>query len=265
MSLTHKSIFAKVKEYKGNPIDEYNKIQTFVKKECYFHYSIYSFLFSNFHSCKLLRASFIDLNDCLNSVNRKLDLYSSSKFEYLDESIQDELLDDFLMFCEIVLCVYYVTLKCDIIPNELYNNKNFDNQIFAQLVEIIKNSLKSMNHDFRIVEDENYEIIAYKCNPDAECVAEQSPINLKNEIYYYLGTKENDLKEKETHLHNIIDLIEPLLKTYKENKLVSKIEEYVQLLRHPEMKKNEKQYNWIFNNKLAYLDQLFMLCIFVKE
>ncbi|MCR5308451.1 MAG: hypothetical protein K6E24_05605, partial [bacterium] len=110
MAINHKSIFAKVKEYKGNPIDEYNKIETFINdKPCYWHTPIYDLMKSNFQKCKLLRANFIDLDDCISNVNQMLETYKESSFEYLEEKVQDELLDNFLLYCEILVCLYFVT------------------------------------------------------------------------------------------------------------------------------------------------------------
>ena len=266
MAITHKSIFAKVKDYKGNPIDEYNKIESFIKtKPCFYHHTIYDMLKSNFQNCKLLRATFIDLDDCLNSINNSLETYKTSLFEYLDESLQDELLDSFLLYSEIIVCVYFVTYKYYIRSSGILNSRHFDNQLFTQLIEMLKNSLKSMNHDFKVIDKIDYEVVAFKCNPEAECVAEKSPQNLKDAIYYYLGVKEKDIDEKQNRLHVIINLTEPLLKKYKDNKLVSKVQEYVQLIRHPEIKKKENMYKWFYEDKSSYLDELFMLCIFVKE
>ncbi|MCR5308421.1 MAG: hypothetical protein K6E24_05455, partial [bacterium] len=164
------------------------------------------------------------------------------------------------------VCLYFVTYKYYLYSERIWNDRNFDKDTYLQFIDIIKTSLKSINHDYKVIEEDNYEIVVFKNNPDAECVAEKSPKKLKDAIYYYLGTKDSEVEEKENRLHIIIDLIEPLLKKYKnENNLISKTEEYVQLIRHPEIKKNESQYKWFFNDKKAYLDELFMLCVFVKE
>ena len=266
MSITHKTIFDKVKGYKGNPIDEYNKIEAFIKtKKCYYHDTIYDLLETNFQKCKLLRANYIDLNDCLFGITKTLERYKSCKYDYLENDIQDKLLDSFLTYCEVVVCVYFVTLKYYLYQTRVWDEREFDKDTYKQLNDIIKNSLKSINHDYKMMDDDNFEIAVFKCNPEAEFVAEQSPTKLKDAIYYYLGTKSSDVDLKENYLHIIIDQIEPLLKKYKDSNLVLKVEEYVQLIRHPEMKIDEKQYEWYFANKSVYLDELFMLCIFVKE
>ena len=267
MTMVHKSIFAKVKEYKGNPIDEYNKIKSFLKNKCcYSNESIYSLLSNNFKKCELLRGNYTDLYSCLSDVNKTLELYKTSVFSYLDEKIQDELMDSFLIYCEVVTYVYLITWEYYVKANDLYNSSYFDRSIYKQLLEIIKSSLKSMNHDIRVIDENTFETLAFKCNPDAECVAEKSPSNLKEAIYYYLGTKDSNIEEKQNKLHIIIDLIEPLLKKYKkECNVISRVEEYVQLIRHPELKKEETQYGWFFKDKNSYLDDMFMLCVFVKE
>ncbi|MDD4157407.1 MAG: hypothetical protein PHY08_12630, partial [Candidatus Cloacimonetes bacterium] len=263
MSINHKSIFLKVKEYNGNPIDEYNKISSFLNKKCYYNYSIYSLLNDNFQCSTLLRINYIDFDNCLNSVIKNLDVYADSDFSYLEEGTQEILLDDFLTYCELITHIYFVTYNNYI--KRIWDDTHFDKNIYIQLIDLIKASLKSMNHDIKMIDDDTSEVLAIKCNPEAESVAEQSPTSLKEAIIYYLGSRDNDLEEKENRLHKIIDLLEPILKKYKELDAVKKVEEYVQLIRHSELKKNEENYKWFFENKGDYIDDIFMMCIFVKE
>lgn len=269
MRIEHKSIFSKVKDYKGNPITEFIKIQSFLNnKTCYYNDTIYTFLADNFKKCTLLRGNFIDLNNCLYEIMFKLNEHNAFEYDDLDEEIQNDIFDAFLTYCEVIAYVHGITWKYYVEPNELFENGNFDSDTFLQVLDLIKISLKSMNHDIKMINKKTLEMLAYKCNPEAEIIAEQSPNNLKEAIYFYLGTKQNDIKEKQNRLHMIIDLIEPLLKKYKKStNLISKIEEYVQLIRHPEMKKKEPQYEWFYDETLFqdYLDQIFSLCLLVKE
>lgn len=263
MSIEHKSIFLKVKEYKGDPITEYNKICKFLQKDCYYSHSLYSLLECNFQCSLLLRPNYVDFEDCLNDCVSNLNTYSESVFEYLDENTQESLLDDFLTYCEIIIHMQLVAYNNDV--KDLLHNSNFDKEIYLQLTDLIKTSLKSMNHDIKVCNEETSECVAIKCNAEAEAVAEQSPLNLKKAIIYYLGARDADITEKENRLHKIIDLLEPILRTYKELEAVKKVEEYVQLIRHPETKKDDIQYKWFFNNKEEYIDSIFLMCIFVKE
>lgn len=265
MSINHKSIFAKVKEYKGNPLSEYNKIKKLLNKCCYYSDTIYTILYSYYSNCKLLTSTYVDFDDCLNTIINKLEEYKECSFEYLEEDIQSELFDDFLLFCEVIIYAHLISLE-QLKKSGLWNNSYFKKEVFHQVIDLIKNSLNSMNHDVKVIDTNTYETVAYKCNPEAECVAEKSSDSLKEAIYLYLGTRKKAIDEKINRLHNIVDLIEPLLKKYSgECCVVSKVREYVQLLRHPETKKDEKQYQWFYEEKALYLDELFMLCIFVME
>ncbi len=263
MSLEHKSIFLKLKEYKSNPISEYNKICKFLKKKCYYNYSIYEFLEQNFQYSPLLSAYYIDLENCLKSNNKNLLTNCNKPFETFDENTQELLLDEFLSFCEILMHLQFVTYKVNEDKFEVGNYLNVG--IYYQLQSLIKTSLGSICHDIVMVNSETYECKAFKSNAEGEAVAAYSPSDLREAIIYYLGTSDHNIQEKEIRLHCIIDLLEPILQERKELKIIGQIAEYLQLFRHPEVKKEEKKYQWYFNNKEKYIDEIFMMCMFLKE
>ncbi len=88
---------------------------------------------------------------------------------------------------------------------------------------------------------------------------------MRETIINYLATRNNDIEEKEIRLRTIIDKLEILLNKYSSLSAISKVKEYAQLFRHPEDKKENPKYKWFFKDKNKYLDEIFMMCIFVKE
>ena len=63
----------------------------------------------------------------------------------------------------------------------------------------------------------------------------------------------------------MIDLLEPELKKYENQDKIGLIKSYCQIMRHPETKGKEKQYQWFMNNPDKYLDDVFELCIYVLQ
>lgn len=100
-------------------------------------------------------------------------------------------------------------------------------------------------------------------NPIAEVISVESSNDISNAIMGFLGNR--DIKTKEKYLHDFIELLEPTIKRYADQPLIKKIKEYVQLLRHPEAKKEEENYKWYFNNKKKYINKIFELCLFVQQ
>lgn len=265
MEKEHKSIFTRIKEYKGNPIDEYKKISVFLSKKCYYGDTIFDIFDKCFKYSKLLSPNFVDLEYCLESYEDLLDRYSYDDYLKLEKNIQDDLLDAFLTYCEIILCMYYVTFYSYLIPKNIIPSSNFDKEIFAQLLSIITNSLKSMNYKIKVEDENNGQVQIIKNNPWAEMIASESPNDISQAIIFYLGARDKDIEEKESRLHNLIDLLEPTFKKYNGVEVVGKIKQYVQLIRHPKEKVNEQQYKWFFDNKSDYLDKLFSMCVFVQS
>ncbi len=259
MSHNRKSVFLKIKEYKGNPIDEYNKISQFIKKQRFQSIYLIEDTFSEyFKYCELLSSTYGDFKSCVLNHTRNLFKYKDKSFESIDAATQEILLNEFLDYCEILIYIQF-TVHSRVV---FYN---FDSQVYSQLYELIKTSLKSMNYEIKLTNEDTNEVVVIKSNPEAEAVAAQSPQDLKEAIIYYLGSRDIDVAEKEVRLRTIIDKLEPLLEKYKTQSLIKKVREYIQLFRHPEMKKADPQYMWFYDDKSKYLDDIFMMCIFIKE
>jgi len=159
--------------------------------------------------------------------------------------------------------MFYVTI--DSYPDLNQLNYYLEKDTFIQFLEIISTSLKSMNFKIEIVNEEIGDVKIIKDNPEAECVAKQSPKNIREAIIDYLGSRDSDSKEKEKSLHHLIDMLELTLEKYENADIVNKVKEYVQLVRHPEKKKEQKEYAWYFKDKTSYFDLIFSMCIFVQE
>lgn len=263
----HKSIFVKVKDYKSDPVCEFKKIKNFISKAiCYQnHYTIWHLFLDCFPYCKSLRSNYINFGDCIDKNTTELQKYNEQKnFETLPEEVQDELLDEFLTFSEIIACMYRVTYY------NFFNNHpryELENNIFEQGIEMLASSLKSINYEFKYRSDNrNDEVVdVIKINPEAEYVASQTKPTLRQAIISYLGARDTDIGDKELKLHAIIDLIEPLLKKYSNENKIGSVKQYSQLIRHPEIYRKEPKYSWFFKNKKKYLDYIFDMCIYVIE
>ena len=262
MCAERKSIYLKLTEYQGNPIDEYKKISSFISSQSFVrNWSVYNLLSAIFRHCIFLRSHYTDFDHCVSSNTKNLNKYIMMDFETLPEEIQFVLLDEFLTYCEIIMYVHFTTYKFYLRPKDI----PFDEAIYLQLSELIKTSLKSINHDIKVVDEEFGQVIVIKSHPEAEAVAAQSPKDLREAIINYLATRNNDIEEKEIRLRTIIDKLEILLNKYSSLSAISKVKEYAQLFRHPEDKKENPEYKWFFKDKNKYLDEIFMMCIFVKE
>lgn len=263
--MVYKSIFDRLKNYKSNPINEYNKISNYIEN-LYFNYSdsFLSYLNEAHYYCNDFRIIFPELNELLDSTCGTISSYTSIKnFDnYFSDDKKETLLNEFLTYCQIILTLIFVFRKH---KNDITNyNMTVDvnNSDTDYCLTLISTSLKSFGYKYICPNnDHGVEIISE--NPIAESVAAMSDNTISDPIYLYLGTR--DIKAKETYLHDLIDSIEPLLKKYSDQNLIKKIREYVQLVRHPEVKKDEKEYKWFFENKKQYLDELFMACIFIQQ
>lgn len=259
--MIHKSIFVKLSEFKGDPISEYLKISKFAKtKDCMSFVTFYDAFDNNFELCKLLRSHYCDFYDCIDQYIVLLEEYKDYSFKTLTDSIKLKLLDYFLYYCEILLCMFFVTI------NSYSNEPNrLNSDTFVHFFEIISISLKSMNYKIEITNRDIGEVKIIKDNPEAECVAKQSPKNIREATIDYLGSKDSDLKEKEQNLLTLINMLEPTLVKYQSDKIIKYVKEYTQLIRHPEEKKKEKVYSWYFKDKSSYFDPIFNMCIFAQE
>lgn len=256
MNNQHISIFTKIKENESNtnPIKEYIKIKSFLKENSFMN----DILEKSFVDSKKLRASYVDLDKCLKPITTILDNFTISKKIYEQNSIANNeiILDTFLNYCEIIIHLYNLS------KNIYQKNDIFEYNKYLQFYELIENSL--LNLDYAI-EETNQDILLVKNNLEARAIAYQAPIDLKEAILHYLSIKDQNIKDKELWLHQIIDQLEPLIKIYRNLRIIDDLTEYLQLLRHPEEKKKENQYKWYYDNKNLYFDKIFNMCLFVKE
>ena len=263
----YKSLFERIKNYSSNPVNEFKKINSFINKTEVDHLIKLSTLFEDaFVYCKDLRRIYPDYKDCIWQNCSSLfhydaisnDSYNSS----IDEDTKELLLNDFLTYCQIVLTMvnYIINKQSEILSKHFITSLNAE--IINQLVEMIESSLKCFNYKHYIKKDSLNVELAMD-NPVAEATAAESKTDIADVIMGYLSNR--DVKTKENHLHTFIDLIEPLFKTYSDQPIIKKIREYSQLIRHPEVKKDNPQYKWFFANKKKHLDNLFSLCLFVQQ
>lgn len=265
--MKHESIFLKVKKYYSDPITEYKKISSFIKnKDCYYHnysWTVFDVFDHSFMFSESLRGVYASLSDCLKLNIEKLDSYKNvSDFSSLEQNLQDDLVDEFLTYCEILVCMYKLGAKNILVKD----SHNIEGKGYLQTLEMIQISLKSMNYKIINLDSyDNEEVEIIKINPVAEYVAEESAESIGKAIIIYLGARDSDLKEKENRLHNLIDLLEPLLSKYSSHDRIGKVKQFVQLIRHPEQYKAKKEYFWFFENKTKYLDYIFDMCIYVQQ
>ena len=142
---------------------------------------------------------------------------------------------------------------------------DFNENVYLQAIDVINVSLKSLNHKIIYFDEKEYLFEVIKIDPESEMVAAQSEPTIKSAILHYLGARDNDIKEKENRLHQLIDLLEPSFDKYKNDNTVKDIKEYIQMVRHPEIYKAKKEYDWFFKDKKEYLDRLFSLCVYIQQ
>ena len=271
------SIFDKIQDYTSNPIKEYIKIKKFVDESYSRNYIHLSDDFeAAFRYSPELSSMYASFSDCVEECTYSLEQwiedmeeirgessvsYLENAYSFLQNEQKEELLNCFLLYVQVVKTVLNICLN---ILNQNYvflDNKDRDLMVFNHLSSMIDTSLRSLNYKAINIKGNKVDII--KNDAVAECVAAKSPKNISDAILLYLGGK--DMIEKENRLHTLIDLLEPTLNRYSEHNLVSKTKEYVQLIRHPEVKKDDKQYKWFFKNKKKYLDDIFALCLFSQQ
>lgn len=264
----HKSIFKKVEDYRSNPLEEYIKLDSFYRdsnKTAYFFYgsgTIYSLLSKSFVFCEKLTGVYKDFEDCINSELRYLKKYAHiGNWDNLTIDEKETILDEFQTFAEIVSYIYIFGS-----PKFISSNRtlNINKEIYSQGFQILVTSLKSINYEIK--ENKKEQIVEIvKINPVAEKVALQSRPEISKTIISYLGSHSKDIDSKRHYLHDLIDLLEPRLKKFEKQDKIGLIKHYCQIMRHPEIKGKQTQYQWFMNNLDKYLDDVFELCIYVLQ
>lgn len=261
----HKSIFERLEKNYSNPLDEYIKISSFIsEKECFYSDSIYLCFYKLFPYCEPLRKHYSNLSECIQENLGILANYhygvGNDIYEGFDHEIKEEILDSFLTYIEIISCILCVFKKY--YPS-VFGSAHINKPNLNQLEEMIDESLRSIN--YKIEEKNPNNVVIIKSDPISEQVAEQSSPNMKVAFLNYLSIRNGDIKGKEKALHDIIDLLEPDFKKFENTSIINSVKEYAQIIRHPEIKKNQKEYEWFVDNKNLYLDQLFTLCVFTQQ
>lgn len=261
--MEHKSIFEKIKNYKSDPITEYNKIYKYIS-ETYVggNYSLFDKLSKIFESSSGLSSYYLDLDECIDKNTSKLLFYRAFSFDTIPNPIKEEINEEFLNFCEIIL---FLTLKLFELVSIGAINSVYNVDALQRCVDIVTVSLKCFNYRFEKDENADGGIKLMKINPEAEAVSKVSPPNIKAAIETYLGIRNSDVEGKKNTIHVLIDLLEPSLKKHENQSTIGKIKMYSQLLRHPELNKDKDEYKWFYKDISAYLDDMFNLCIFVQQ
>lgn len=258
--MTRKNIFLKIDEYLSNPVTEYYKIYNFLKIGCVPYKSVYDYLFRFFRYSNSLTKRYSNFDECINDNTRRIseeDIYLSNEmFNKLDDNQKTILMDEFLTYCEILVHVFNISFRFD--------GSLSINPTYCQLINLIEGSLKSINYKIIVIDKENEIVEASKINPEAEHIADQSPVDIRKSIYRYLGCRQNDLEGRTTCLQNLIDSMKPIFNKYSTSlNAVNKAKEFSQLIRHRKEKCKETKYKWFYDELDIHLDEIFELCIFV--
>lgn len=213
--------------------------------------------------CSQLSSVYVSLKDCLNETIKHLIAYTDERldFSHLDQNHKTIVLNEFLVFCEVVLTCYYNSRFLDIW--KAYGCTSFI-YCFNQGQEIIGKSLKSIGYTY---EENNEEIICEvrKIDPIVEQVAIKSPSNVCEAMLSYLSARDNDIGDKENRLESLIKQMMPDLQKYQSEKLVSKAKQYSQLIRHKTEKEYQEKYSWFYSNEENYIDDLFHLIVAAQQ
>lgn len=262
----HKSIFDLIDEYKSDPITEYKKIDDFIRYTCCVDCeTIYDTLKEMYPLCEKLFTTYPTFEKCLDVFTTSIEENKNYLFSWLSDNSKKDVLKDFLNYCEVLSHIAHFSLKT---IGESNNNRQSQCIVrsFKGLLSVVETSLKSMGFKLEVLDENSLETRAIKINPQAEFVAAHSPQNIRETIICYLAARDGDITAKENELHRLINFLEPTFNKYQE-KPISDIKGYTQLLRHSEVKKSETGYKW-FNddkNKERYLDDLFSMCVFVEQ
>ena len=245
----HKSIFDLIDEYKSDPITEYEKLDDFIRHTyCFDCETIYDTLENWYPLCEKLFATYPTFKKCLGVFTTSIEENKNCLFSWLSNNSKKDVLDDFLNYCEILSHIAHFGLKS---MGESNNNRQSQciAHSFKGLLSIVETSLKSMGFKLIVLDENSLETKAIKINPQAEFVAAHSPQNIRETIICYLAARNGDITAKENELHRLIDFLEPTFNKYQE-KPISDIKGYTQLLRHPEVKKNETGTNGLMTIKI---------------
>lgn len=266
------SVFTRLENYKGNPLDEYVKILNLIKNEyCYEGKTIFGIFEYCFSSSQLLRSRHVDFESCLKTylpeitrVTQLNEVNYGSPFKGDEEKTFDE----FLSFCELLAHMKAVAEETYV--NEIMQSDEFDINLWNQFSDMVRTSLKSIGYELEEIDEEKHKFEAVEINPEAEIVAEQAPKEVRTLIFEYLGAREDDKKNRERVLLDLITELLPTLKRYKQNDenaaiRLKKVSEYVQLMRHSAENREKEKNSWFYGNKGHYLNDLFNLCIFVQN
>lgn len=261
--MERKTLTQLIEEYKSDPLTEFRKINRFITKtDLASDYSCFDGISEGYLLCEQMSSIFPDLQECLCSWAASLyDVEDSVCFSSLAAEKKEQILCDFLVYCEVLLTslVFCVTTLLDFFRYKY----GFTEAALQQPIRIIKASLKSVGYTIS-VEPETRLVEARKIDPVAEEVAEGSNPDIKQAILSYLSSKPNDLQGKRTRLWALIDAMAPTFSKYRNEKLVEKAREYSQLIRHPE-KRKEKKFQWFFEDEKANLDTLFRLLLSAQQ
>ena len=168
-------------------------------------------------------------------------IYKDFNFESLKEEQKNEILEEFLLFCDTQI---YMTLK---VKEKLKDDVNLE--IINHYENMIKVSLGSLYYGVIYDNsDEGFKII--KSYPEAEIVAVNSDDEIKKIIYDFLDYENQNVERKEAILLKFVNKLETILKSDKEP-YVHSIREFVQIIRHSEEKKKSEY--WWFSIKIILL------------
>ncbi len=259
-----KSIFSQLDGYKSDPLVEFGKITRLIYKEASIYRHTISTLFEVcFPLSESLRPYYVDYNDCIRQNTSELSEHCGCDYASLPVKERRAITEEFLKYCEILIHLYFVSFS----PNgrAKWSDWGLNQAICKQFVEFVHNSLHSIGYKTVVENEEMLTCCAIKINPQAECVAEASPKTIRAAIYEYLGSRDGDVKAKETALHHLIDRLEPTLSKYHTAEMIGQIKRYSQLIRHPDTKQKEKPYLWFVKDKERHLDEMFNMCIYVES
>lgn len=258
-----KSLFLKLSEFKGNPIDEYIKIEEFMHRKVNGLNDFYYFFDLVFPYCNLLNGHYTNFEKCINDNVINLIKNKNTSFIDLDENSQEICMSDFINYAEIILySINIFTKKYRNLEYKVYYQPN--TMLFVQLNNLIKTSLESMCLNVYSNEN-NGEIKIIKKNCVAEVIASQSSFDIKDSIIEYLSINKENLKERRRVLLELIDSLEQTMSNFSKCNVISSIKMYSQLLRHPELNKSKGQYKWFYQKENEYLDDLFLMVLFVQQ
>ena len=116
-------------------------------------------------------------------------------------------------YCEVIFHLLFISVV--FVDKQLFN---CNIEAYLQSIDFIKFSLKSFNYNIMEFDSDKRLFEVVKINPEAEIIAALSEQTIKCAILQYLGARDDDIEEKETRLSILVDLLEPNLKKYNNDK-----------------------------------------------